>query len=54
MWKAKKRRKGGSDEGERVEVKESKNDDGEDYFENRRNWLWVKVCGNYGQSVGMP
>jgi hypothetical protein len=36
-------------EGERVGVKESKNDDGEDYFENRRNWLWVKVCGNFGR-----
>jgi hypothetical protein len=37
--KAKKRREGGSDEGERVEVKESKNDDGEDYFDKEELFM---------------
>jgi hypothetical protein len=39
MWKAKKRRKGGSNEAERVEVN---NDDGEDYFEDGEELIMGK------------
>ena len=49
----KKREKGGLDEGERVEMKESKNDDGEDYFDKEELFMGKGLWKLWTAEAGM-